>query len=356
MAVGWEFYLADVASLNPYGKLRGAADRTLSVDLNKSGSASGSLATSNEMSKKIWPWSTALVVQYTTPERESFIFWSGLVNSRKTSLASGRVSFSAVGWFERLMHLNLQDQTLEFANQDAGAIVTVLLAKALELDPRLPITIGTVETTQLRTITYNLDQNIGQAILDLVELEAGFDFYIHPITRQLNIVSRLGDVRPAAKWTFLADRDATGFQLSQHSNLSDVEEDVDGAVVNDIRPRGSFGSGYAVDVESQAQYGVFMEAPSLSDVVDNDILNAYANAEIVYRAQPRVVYTMTPKPSTHPKALKLFRDFDIGDTTFLTARRDFIDIVDQATRIFGVSLNIGPTGVETLTNVQTTAS
>lgn len=364
MALGWQFRLARAFDLDELGTMRQVHDRTITVDLNKSGSAGGWLSTSDEVASLIWPWSTAVIVEYTDPEDHELItLWSGPVNSRQTDMSQGRVSFTAVGWFERLMKLNLQER-VEYVDMDAGAIITDLLSKAFDLDARIQVTIGTVEVTQLRSATYEVDQSIGQAILELCNLESGFDWYIHPITRQLNIVSRLGMTREEAVWSFLADETADGialagrgqFKLSEHSNLENLVENVDGDIANDIRPRGKFSSGLATDVESQASYGVFMDATALSDVTENTILNAYANAEIVYRSQPRVIYTLTPKPSSHPRALRLFRDFDIGDTTYITARRDFIDIAGQPTRIFGATLAIDDFGVETISNLQTTAS
>jgi hypothetical protein len=91
-------------------------------------------------------------------------------------------------------------------------------------------------------------------------------------------------------------------------------------------------------------------------VVDNNILLAYANADIVYRAQPRLTYDLTPKPSTKATVPRLFRDFNLGDTTYMTAKRDYVEVEDQATRIFGVSLAISNAGTETLSKLQTRES
>lgn len=329
--------------------MRNAHDRSLSVDLNKSGSSTFWLPTQDELSRYVYPWSTAVAFQYLDEQKNEFIFWSGLVQGRVTDMASGRVNVSVVDWYDRLMRLNLQDLTLEFSDQDAGFIAFSLLEKARELDPNLPITIGTIEPTQLRTITYQRDQSIGQAIIDLATIEAGYDWYIDPVDITLNIVAKRGIFLKEQRWTFFGDG------KSLRSNCSNVVESVDGTVVaNDIRPRGEYNSGFAVDTDSQARYGVFMDQPSLSDVVETDILNAYANAEIVYRAQPRVTYSITPKPNTSVIVPRLFRDFDIGDSMPLTARRDFIDIEDQPIRIFGVSLGISDQGTETLSNLQTT--
>jgi hypothetical protein len=347
MASGWEYIITNSMTMEVIGKIRNAHDRSLSVDLNKSGSASCWLPISDPLSASAWPWSTALVAQY-----DNTWFWSGPLVQRKTNMAQGQVTISAVGWFERLMHLTIQDVNgASYSNQDAGAIVADLLDKAADQDPHLQITLGTVETTQPRTITYNLDQSIGQAILDLADLESGYDWYIDPITRELNIVAQLGTVRPECRWMFLGDG------KSRQSNLANVEETVDGStLVNQMRTRGQFGSGYADDPASMNTYGVFQEAPSLSDVVDPVVLVAYAGAEIFYRSQPRVTYDLTPKPSSKATVPKLFRDFNIGDVGYLTARRGIVDVRDQPVRAFGATLAINDAGTETITNLQTTAN
>lgn len=350
MAPGWEFLVADSRTMEEIGTLRNAHDRQLEVDLNKSGSASGWSPMTDPIVPYVYPWSTCLIVNYNSADRASFTYWSGPFNNRNTDMEGNKVTFSAVGWFERLMHLSLKDLTLPFLNEDAGVIVTALLAKAKALDPSLPITMGVCEITQLRTITYALDQNIGQAIIDLSNLESGYDWYVDPVDRTLNIVARRGLVLPSCRWTYIADG------RGENSNLSNCVENVDGSTLaNDVIARGQYGTGEQVDAASQAEYGVFMQVDSLSDVTDTTILEAYAGAEVVYLSQPRTTYTLSPKPSSNLRVPRLFRDFDVGDTTFLTARRYFIRIENLATRIFGVTLAISDVGTETITNLQITA-
>lgn len=348
MAKGWKCFLTDSTDMTILGPMRNAHDRTISVDLNKSGSAECWIPSSEDVAQLVAPWKTALVFQCDDVWR-----WSGPVSSRHFDMAAGKLTVSALGWFERLMHLDLQDQTTTYTNMDAGAIIHDLLTKAQQQDHRLPVTIGTIEQSQSRTITYSLDQNIGQAILDLCNIESGTDFSIDPVTRHLSVHARLGVDRPNCKWTFI--NDPAG--LTQHTNLANCEQTVDGStVVNQIRPRGRYGSGFAEDPVSQADNGVFQEAPSLSDVVDPTILAAYAAGEVIYRANPRVTYTLTPKPNTKASVPRLFRDFDVGDTGRLTARRDFLDVSNQPVRMFGATLSIADNGTETITNLQTTAS
>lgn len=347
MAKGWRYLLCESAEMEVIGELRRASNRQLTVDLNKSGSASGQCPTSLRVSREIWPWRTCIVAQH-----DDEWYWSGPVTTRTSSLAQGQVTFNAVGWFDRLMHLYLDEQ-LVFTGEDPSVIIATLLDKARAKDARLPIEMGQVNLSIPRTITYPIDQNIGQAIIDLTTLESGVDWSIDPITRQLDVLNRIGQERRDCKWLFLSDG------RSQQSNLSDVTETVDGStVVNDMIARGKFGSYYNDDPVSKSELGgVFQARPSLSDVVSPDILGAYVEAELVYLSTPRVTYTMTPKSTAKANVPKLFRDFDIGDTTYLTARRDFIEITDQAQRIFGATLAIHDSGLsETLSNIQTTAS
>lgn len=346
MSKGWEYILARSSDMSTIGKLKKAHNRTLEVDLNKSGSASCWIPTLEIVAKYVWPWRTCIIAQY-----DNVPFWSGPVVSCPTNMATGEMTISAVGWFDRLMHLLLKDLSTPYVKEDQGLLIASLLEKAKEQWPALPITMGTIEASVERTIAYSQDQNIGQAIIDLTELEDGTDWVIDPITRKLNIVARRGVDRPDCKWIFIHGDGGK-------SNLANVERDVDGTnMVNDIITRGKGVSGRQTEPLSEEEYGVFQEIQSLSDVNEVEIIESYAAAEVAYRSQPRVVYKLSPKPATSEfKVPKLFDDFDIGDTTYLTARRDFIDIEGQAERVFGASLSISDVGTTTINNLQTTAN
>jgi hypothetical protein len=223
------------------------------------------------------------------------------------------------------------------------------------------ISLGSVVTTQPRTMVYERDANIGQAIQELATLESGYDWFVDPVTRAFNIVERRGVDLPGCKWLWINE------EGKAQGNLKNYIKGNDGTnMVNEITPRGKFSFGYATDIDSMFEHDIIMsEAPSLSEVGDSDVLNAFANEEIVYRSTPRVSYTIFPKTaierSTSEGPLdyvpRLFDDFDIGDTTRLTIRDGFIQLVDQPQRIFGVDLAIDDTsGLETINNLQTTAT
>lgn len=346
MAAGWEYILARSSDMSTIGKLKNAHSRALVVDLNKSGSASCWIPTSESVAKYVSPWRTCVVAQH-----DGQPFWSGPIVSCPTNMATGEMTISAVGWFEHLMHLLLKDLLTSYVEEDEGAIIASLLGKAREQWAALPIALGTVEASVQRTRSYQQDQNIGQAIIDLTELEDGTDWYIDPITRELEIVARRGVDRPNCKWVFIHGE-------SGRSNLSNVERDVDGTgMVNDMIARGKGVSGRQTEPLSEEEYGVFQESQGLSDVVETETLESYAAAEVAYRSQPRVTYKLSPKPYTSTfKVPELFKDFDIGDTNYLTARRDFIDVEGQAERVFGASLSISDVGTTTITDLQTTVA
>lgn len=342
MAQGWRFYLGNSSDMSLIGRLPHADGRQLQVDLNKSGQATCASLMRDEIARKAYPWETCLIAQH---DRD--LFWSGPVVMRNRNWASGTISITANGWFERLMNLKLQE-ALTFTDADAGSIAQTLLGKAIEQDPTVPITIGIVEPTQPRTISYAIDQNIGQAIIDLCELEAGFDWEVHPVTRQLNIFAKISVDRPNVRWAF---------KEHGNCNLADLDDSLDGtSIANRFWARGKFSSGFGELPESIDRIGVFEDTGSLSDITDQNILDAYANEEVVFRGWPRATFTLTPKPESKASVPKLFRDFNIGDINYLDAERDGQEIIDQALRVFGVTLDIDKLGVGTLSNLQTTAS
>jgi hypothetical protein len=347
MAEGWKYLLVRASDMEFIGELRKASGRNLNVDNNKSGTTDFGYLTNAPNAGSIYPWKTAVVAQ-----RDDEWFWSGLVTDRTSTLSTSKMQVSVLGWFERLMHINIQVK-VTFNDEDAGVIVGKLLDIARAQDPTLPIKIGAIEMTQKRTLTCDVDQPIGQLIQQLVDVESGFDWYIDPRTRELNIVERRGQDRLDCKWFYLPD------DLNPSaSNLKDVIEKVDGmTVVNDLNAHGKFTSRRAIDAQSQLDYGLFQEPGSLLDVVDANILDAFANAEIVYRKDPRTTYKIFPKSPIGGGVPRIFDDFDIGDITYMTVRKDFVQLIDQATRIFGAAIQIEDgSGAETISDLETSAS
>jgi hypothetical protein len=349
MARLWKYILGDSHTMAELGELRDAKNRTLQFDNNKTGSAACNYQIDRPLAELISPWETCLIARRDDTDQT---YWSGPITTKVSDASSGVINISAIGWFDLLTELLVPAKTV-FTNKDAGFIASALLDMARVKDPTMPITIGTVETTQLRTITYELDQPIGAAIQQLGDLESGYDWYVDPVTRKLNIVARRGQDKPDCEWTFIHDPVRNIFT----GNLKNVIETVDGTTVcNDMTPRGKFNSGFAADTDSKARFFVHQEAPSMTDIGDNDILNAFANEEMVYRGFPRVTYKIFPKTPEEPGVPSFPDDFDIGDTCRLTASRGFIKPTRLPIRTFGVSLSIADNGVATVNNIDNYSS
>lgn len=362
MTYDWNFLLADSRTMKPIGEIVQANNRQLTVENNKSGSASTTFRMSDPLSRVIRPWKHCLITQLDAGDAYNDWYWSGPLNNVSRDFAAGTCSINAVGWFELLIaRLLAADST--YTGQDAGVVAQAVLALANALSPT-GITPGVLQSTQIRTATIARDTSIGQQIQNFGELEAGYDWVIQTIKarmKQLDILTRRGSVRPEIKWIFDIDYDKL-HPDTQISNCKNVVENEDGStVVNDMYARGRFATGLASDIQSQFDYGIRQEAPSLSDVVDTNILLAYANAEILYRKDPRITYQITPKNSAAASengvsVPRLVTEFDIGDTNLLTAKRDGYEVVDQAVRNFGTTISIQNNGTTDITNLQTAAA
>jgi len=102
---------------------------------------------------------------------------------------------------------------------------------------------------------------------------------------------------------------------------------------------------------------------SLSEVVDPNILVAYAQAEVAVKKNPWTIITFTPRPviasdASAPGVPRPFEDFEVGDIVFARIDRGSVQVGTngnpQATRVFGFTLDLDDSGVERLTSVQTT--
>jgi len=346
MAKGWQFILGDSETMEPLGVLKDAKGRALSMDMNQSGSGGCNISMDNALAGEADPWRRCIIAQ-----RDDDVIWTGPISNRSWDFASGRCTLNAVGWFELLMARLILERMLQFVDDDAAVIVEAMLDYA-NAQWNSYITMGLMESTQDRTRTYNLDANIGQEIKALSELESGFDWYIDPVTRELNIVARRGVDRSNCKWLWVLDDG-----IKSGGNCLNVAENEDGmTMVNEHFSRGSTGSGTATDLVSRAFYKVLrQESMSLSDVPDVNILAAFSEAELFYRKTPRITYTITPKAS-QPGVPLFGKDFDLGDTTYLTARRGVRRIDNQAVRAFGVDLQIEDNGQERISRLQTNLS
>ncbi len=338
----YRFFLADAQSLSLYGEIRNASSRSLTVGINRAGSASVQFPMTHDLAVYAIPWVSALVVTF----RDNWV-WSGPVSARSAQFKDDSCQINAVGWFTRLEKRKL-DEEETYSGMQAGAIAFDLLAKA-NAQGNTFITPGFYEETQYRSRKIALDAVIATEINNLTEIESGFDWYVHPQTREMDIYARIGSDRPEIVWNY-------GYS----GNLDDIGVAEDGmSVVNDLTTRGKFASVRTTDPVSQLNYGAMVEVASLPNVVDQpgqpSILQAYTVAELAYRSKPRVTYTLSPK-SSGANVPQPFVHFDIGDTLRLNASKGYISVRNQPIRIFDFSVGVDRNGVGKLTSVTTSLS
>lgn len=276
--------------------------------------------------------------------------------------------------------LNVDDVTVQeyvgdgiYQNLDAGQIAINLLNKA-NADGATKVNSGSVEVTQPRTRTYQRFSNIGKEIKALSDIESGYDYFVDPITRNMNIYNRTNATNfpvtstpgnaGANSWIYSADRTAylhLDYQTGK-SNLASWRKTQDGsAMTNRLNVQGKYALGLAQDATSQSTYGIFEDLVSLPDVIDatNTVLPAYANAEIAIRKNPKTLYDVQLQVAS-PNTPLLFIDFNVGDKALLDVQGLTGNFISNQTasitvRIFGVSLTIDSQGNEALSGLQLAA-
>lgn len=349
----YSYYLGDSApgsSITIKKPLTLATDRTLDLVLDSNGTAKFNFPLNHPTASLISEITSCIVVA-----QDGDFIWSGPVMDTEEDLAAKNLSVTAVGWLEELELAFVQPgqtDALIFDAVDQGLIAFSLLAAAnsrrdltgsSDVWPT-KITQGSADESVARTRTYAVDQSIGRAISDLSEVEDGFDYYVDPITRNLEIRwPRIGSVREKLNF---------GFGVGPQ-NLTNVVIQRQGSAV---RTRTSAHGQFAVGVDEAFQqmelYGMRENHISLSDVADSTILGAYAIGETRITRDPKESYTLTLR--AHAPSVPIFgRDFSLGDTGFLSASGGRKAIVKVPQRIFGISLEIDDLGYGNIKSINT---
>jgi hypothetical protein len=340
----FKFELARSSDFFRYGELTKAKNRSLTMALNKAGSFSFTMPLEdNSISSDLEEVNTCVLIYF-----QDELVWSGPVWTIEEQTPN-TINVGCVGWFQelekRIINPTWCHPTLSYVNVDASAIVFDLLFRTNQENGG-NVTSGSAVPTQLRTRSYSPYSTIASEIQALSNIEAGFDFYIDPSTRLLNIYDRLGE-----------DRIHVNFEYGTNVNSASRRSD-SARIVNRIFVYGSGGTTAQVseDHESIARYGLFEESISLSDVTDNTILAAFGQAELAVRAWPQRFISFEPRRYLlSPRDPLLFQDFNIGDTVYATIKKNRFDVSRQAVRVFGATLNWDDAGNVHLTSVQTTA-
>lgn len=340
----WRYVLARTSDMLVLNDLVRAQNRTLTVQLNRAGSASFSLRLTDTDALSIAPLSTCLIIY-----RNGVAVWSGPIWTIEEQAGNNTIQVNAVGWIELLNH-RIITADVTYTGINDGTIAFNLLNTINGGANPCVVTAGTNTGANTRTRTYKRDQNLGQEIQALSDVENGYDYYVDPAARTLQIRAQILTDRPTVIY-------GLGFGPN---NLAEASRTMDGSTVcNRMVVTGSIGQRALVsDAGSITTYGTMEDVQSLSDVPDSAILLAYGGAEVTYRLAPRTTYQLTPSTSSN---IQLFQDFFIGDKIRLGVKVGRMKIPAsgstlQSIRIFGATLSIDNNGIEHLSSLATTFS
>lgn len=235
-----------------------------------------------------------------------------------------------------------------YNNIAANTIVSNLLSEmTTEFASYISSTVVNTGTQTNRTRTYPRYSNIGQAIQELSDVENGFDYWVDPSTRQVNLVAPPGRGSTKADLLFAYN---TGPE-----NIQTLRRSIDGTkVVNKIFVQGRYGTSTAQNSTSQSTYGRMEDVMGLSSVTDKGILDAMAAIETTLRGTPRELIQIVPVANSWPRP---FGDYNLGDTIKVIAHDPSTGntIVNQSVRVFGFEIAVDDLGNESVTTLEVTA-
>ncbi len=351
------FELADSKTQERIGELTKAKDRKLTTALGAAGSFEFSLPLKDGMSMLVEESSTCVRIKRGLESGGHVVEWEGPVWTVGEETPKG-LTIGCVGWQQTLEKRCTKpvgaepwgwDQ-LQYVDWDAGAIALDLLrqsnADSLYSDGNFVVP-GDYEPTQQRSETFQPWSSVIGEIKGLSELEAGYDFAVDPVTRELNVYSKILRVLPDVVFEY----DGNVVKARRSSDVS--------RMCNRCIAYSSIGFAVAEDLESQRELGLFEEPISLTGVTDPSILQAFADAEVAVRSRPLRIGDFDPRKSSsrYPRDPQPFRDFKPGDVVFEHVHCGRMQIDMQAHRIFGMTVSWDDaSGATQVSGLQTTAS
>lgn len=267
----------------------------------------------------------------TTDWKQAYVWWTPTTNVDYSTVALTLAAYGGAYYWIDKVEITQQGgfaQDTTFDNIDDGKIAEALVRLANQQTDSTGATRAThlapIATSMTkRTRTYQVGQNIGAAIRELSEIENGFDIDVDPTSREIAFISNT---------SFTDQTDVAYGYNTFPRNLDDVIVNDDGTTkANSINVQGAFTIGNTDSPTDIADTGVLLEDwISAADIKDELIVGAYANEEIVFRADGQM--TIAAKPS--PGAPMPYIDYEWGDKVYISANKGRMQLDRQAARVF----------------------
>jgi hypothetical protein len=395
-SVRHRWWLCDAQSMDQIAELTTAHQRQLVLQLNSWGTATFWLHPLDPVTAYLDEHAVALRC-----DRNGVTVWSGpiyQINDNADNQGNNQCSVTAMGWLQVLnqrdMHCGAEfasmlalweaetggsytslgiDTAIQLAysatqfgsGQNDAAIMLDLLERANIDSPTLIVPGSVYGSPPERNLTIQRLANVGQQMQTLVNVEDGSDVYVDPVTREMNLYGMNASPSPTIQNGMGVDR-GEGCLFTFPGNCIVANRTGDGTkTANRINVQGQYGYAVSNQLPSQLTEGLFEDVASLSNVVDPNILAAYANAEALVRQYPWTIITMTPRglgpdDDEFPGVPRPFEDYFLGDITY--------GVIDygprfqvgtgpsgpQPLRVFGLTLNVDDGGLEKVSAIQTT--
>jgi hypothetical protein len=205
----------------------------------------------------------------------------------------------------------------------------------------------TAYVIQNRNMRYTRNTFALPHIEQLVNLENGCDYHVDPASRLVTAHRRFRRIK---------DDVVVGFAWGP-SNVQQFGRQIDAdQQINYLLATGDLGTiaQYAHDTASMDEIGPLEDVVQLGGVKDNNVLLAYAGAEVLVRKAGPITYGITPFPYVPGSGVpEPFVDYRPGDQIRVTARKPPRgNIVNQAVRTFGFSISADEEDNERLGQLQ----
>lgn len=383
-SVSWRFWLCRSSDLGQIAEVTANAhQKKLSLILNQPGTLSFWMHLEDPKCNAVEEHTTCIVAY-----RNGKAMWSGPVYkvTELSNATTNTMTVTAYGWFKniikRIVHTGKDweeilaasgqsytplatESALElFYNVETAQFSTIaadLITRA-NIDSPTKFTVGLVP--EMNALNFKIPQfhPVGELINQLASIESGFDWKIDPLTRKFNMYWNeiRGGIAGLGR-----DRGA-GIRFTYPGNCESAERTGEGEKTqNRTYAVGQYGVGKSEEVESKSKYGLFEASENLSDVVNIDILIAYAQAQNEYLKKPFQIVSFTPKSINEAdlkttKVPRPFEDYEIGDIVYTTiekGNRFKIGVENpQPVRVYAMDIEIDDNGRELVTGLQTTYS
>lgn len=348
----WTFELRDSFTMERISDISVATGKQLDLLYNGAGGWQASLPLTHEISDQVQTVKTCIAAK-----RRATYVWSGPVWTKTFDLINNRLNIAAVGWLEALAKRELRSNLTYNTWQDADIAID-LINRVNDYDPSHPLWVtpgSKTGTFQVRNKAYLRGQKLGPALKELSQIEAGYDIFIDPITREVNFRA----------WDLFDNKVNTVFTLLSNATATEEAERFRNRIVVTGSPTAA--PGLSEDTDSMDEYGVFEDTVALSDVQDTSILQAYAageravqlrgpGAEIV---RPPLSYNINPPGRGTIEAIEIpefIEEWKLGDQVYFDAQKGSFRVSRQAVRPFAVTISIDDNDNEKFSNLQTAPS